>query len=794
MVLLSFHITGVAMNKKMFGRLAVLAIALLNGCDDDSSSGKAICAAGEHKCLDAFTAVKCTDAGIWEQENCAYGCYMAAGECMYPDDKCHLGETRCKDGVYSVCENDTWKDETCKFGCDQTGCKAETKCKDGSLQCAADGLTLMVCRNDDWTEQEKCSNGCDVDALECKPLCREGTVRCDGEDGKIGRNVVICHDEQWEEHETCDYKCVGGACSSACDMDGDHLCKGDDLMVCHENWEFEQTCALGCFDNRCKECATVDEQSCADAGNLRVCQSDYTLQTQPCPLGCLNDKCKQCTEIGRLSCSDAGNVQTCQSDFMLAETTVCDHGCKDAVCLECQEAADCAVVPGWKSGQCTNNTCVASACKGDYILQGSVCTLEIPFAGNVFVTEMENNSDIIEHAADILWDYPDLPTNFVSWKNPKETLSFFFAPKKTGKMTVFVEACLYRGSTEGKLSFTYQGESHEITVDSTSTKVYEVGTWDVKEPGYVKIDVRATSITPANSEFARFGNFYIGGDVASQMPACTPKAIINDAYWNRRGPSVHMGYTMPDEDVEWFYNEVVVPDGSDIINSYFMLTGFSEGYMGIQANSATERKVLFSVWSAYSTDDPNQIPAEYQVTTLRKGDGVEPQPFGNEGSGLQSFYDYPWVTEKTYRTLVHIKPTGDGATDYTGYFGDEKGNWHLVASFRRPKTSTWYKGAHSFLENYNPASSIYPREVHFTNQWMRTKSGRWIEVTEAKLTADTAGTRGYRIDREGSSSGSMFILKNCGFFVGSTNPGDMFSRQKSGNPAPEIDFDMLERL
>ncbi len=773
----------------------VLFAVVLAGCESDSAGKVTTCMEGQHQCMDASTSATCVDGGIWKTENCEDGCDSASGTCLVREKPCQDGDTRCVDNVYSVCRNHSWQvDETCTTGCDQSGCMDDQKCKDGALKCGEDGYALMICNDGDWSEHDRCRSGCDAEKNACNPLCKEGDLRCDGEDGKLGRNVVICHDEHWEEYETCDYKCVGGACSNACDLDGDHLCKGDDLMVCHENWEFEQTCVLGCTDNRCKECAAVDEQSCDDAGNLRVCQSDYTLLTQPCPLGCANDKCKQCTEIGNLSCNDAGNIQTCQSDFIFAETTVCPHGCKDAVCVECQDAADCTDVPGWKSGQCTNNTCVASECKGDYVLQGTVCTLEIPFAGNVFVTKMENDDDIIEHAGDIIWDYPDIPTKFVSWKNPKEVLSFFFAPKQTGKMKVFVEASLYNGTTEGRLEFTYRGESHEITVDSTSTKVYEVGTWDVQEPGYVRIDVRATSITPANSEFARFGNFFVGGDVASQMPACTPKAIVNDAYWNRRGPSVHMGYTMPDEDIEWFYNEVVVPDGSDIINSYFMLTGFSEGYMGIQANSATERSVLFSVWSAYSTDDPNQIPADYRVTTLRKGDGVEPQPFGNEGSGLQSFYSYPWKTEKTYRTLVHVKPTGNGATDYTGYFGDENGNWHLLASFRRPKTNTWYKGAHSFLENYNPASSIYSREVHFTNPWMRTKDGRWIEVTEAELTADTAGTKGYRVDREGSSSGSMFILKNCGFFVGSTNPGDTFTRQKSGNPAPEIDFDMLERL
>lgn len=785
------------MKKEWFVSLMVLSVALLNACEDDTASSVAPCSAGERKCVDASTLARCTESGIWENETCENGCDSNHPSCIEADDTCKDGESKCTGDIYSVCQGGTWKDETCTGGCDNNGCKAEDgKCEADSLKCSEDGTTLMICQNEDWTEKEKCDYGCDADKKACSPLCNEGARQCDGEDGQTGQKIMICHNEQWEESTVCDYGCIAGDCSTVCDQDGATRCKDDNLMVCHENWVLDPSCTIGCFNDKCKECPTVDEKSCNDANNVQTCQSDYTLlETEQCQLGCLDGRCKACAEPDTLSCSDAGNIQKCQSDFTFAETAQCAHGCKDAVCLECQADADCAEVPGWGGGTCTDNKCVATKCKGDYVLQSGVCTLEIPFEGNVFVTEMENNAKIFENAGKVIWDWSDNPTHFVSWKNAKETISFFFAPKKTGKMRLFVEGYLPSRTTKGTLSFTYNGESREITIDSANKKVYDLGEWEVKEPGYVKIDVRSKSVTPNKGEFARFGNFFIGGDVASEMPACTPKSVIQDSYWNRRGPSVHMGYTMPaGKDVEWFYNEVIVPKDNDVLNSYFMLTGFGEGYMGIQANSATERKVLFSVWSAYSTDDPNQIPEDYKVTVLRKGKGVEPQDFGNEGSGKQSFYTYPWVTEKTYKTLVHIKPTGDGSTDYTGYFCDEKGTWHLLASFRRPKTNTWYKGAHSFLENYNPATSIVPREVHFTNPWFRTKDGEWIEVTEATLTADTAGRKGYRVDRDGWTSGTDFILKNCGFFVGTTPIDSKFQRPKSGKSAPEIDFDALEKL
>ncbi|TDA79183.1 DUF5077 domain-containing protein, partial [Halomonas marinisediminis] len=85
-------------------------------------------------------------------------------------------------------------------------------------------------------------------------------------------------------------------------------------------------------------------------------------------------------------------------------------------------------------------------------------------------------------------------------------------------------------------------------------------------------------------------------------------------YFGRRGPSVHLSYQLPAEkDIEWFYSEINVPEGEDVIGSYYMANGFRDGYFGIQVNSETERRVLFSVWSPYETQDPNNIPEDYKI-------------------------------------------------------------------------------------------------------------------------------------------------------------------------------------
>ncbi len=59
-----------------------------------------------------------------------------------------------------------------------------------------------------------------------------------------------------------------------------------------------------------------------------------------------------------------------------------------------------------------------------------------------------------------------------------------------------------------------------------------------------------------------------------------------------------------------------------MIGSYFMANGFGQGYFGIQVNSASERRILFSVWSPFSTNNPREIPDDQRITLLKKGEPV----------------------------------------------------------------------------------------------------------------------------------------------------------------------------
>ena len=73
-----------------------------------------------------------------------------------------------------------------------------------------------------------------------------------------------------------------------------------------------------------------------------------------------------------------------------------------------------------------------------------------------------------------------------------------------------------------------------------------------------------------------------------------------------------------------------------------MANGFGEGYFGMQVNSENERRILFSVWSPFKTDNPKEIPDDHKITLNKVGQQVKTGEFGNEGSGGQSYMKYNW--------------------------------------------------------------------------------------------------------------------------------------------------------
>jgi len=373
------------------------------------------------------------------------------------------------------------------------------------------------------------------------------------------------------------------------------------------------------------------------------------------------------------------------------------------------------------------------------------------------------------------------------WKKTNTKIRTYFRVDKLGEINIGLKARVLSGKSTIKVTF--NGESKIIDVNETSFNNLFAGTFTIVQKGYHFVEIQG--VTKEGAEFAEVSELLIGGSATKG----NLYYVKDDVYWGRRGPSVHLSYQKPDAvgDVVWFYNEVTVPEGNDVVNSYFMANGFGEGYFGMQVNSATERRILFSVWSAFSTDDPNQIPDDYKVEKLAAGSNVTVQNFGNEGSGKQSIKLFNWKAGTTYRFLLKAVPSQNNSTDYTAYFyAPETGVWELVASLRRPKTTTYLTRPHSFLENFSPSMGDKTRKVSFTNQWIYDVDGNWHELVKAKFTADATARKDARLDYAGGLMDAGFFLKNCGFF--SDNEGmDSYHTRSPTGVAPVIDFDLLPK-
>ena len=400
----------------------------------------------------------------------------------------------------------------------------------------------------------------------------------------------------------------------------------------------------------------------------------------------------------------------------------------------------------------------------------------LPLAGNAFLSSTaETFSEIISQ------------NGLANWNSEQTITSTYIRVNKDGKLNLALKAKVLPAGESSQVEVSVGGIRKTIDLSGQEAKIYPIGDFDV-QAGYVKIDLQG--LNKSGGYFADVESYAVTGNAINDgvLYSNDPEYY----YWSRRGPSCHLSYTVPtSENVSYYYSEVQVPEGSDPIGSYFMANGFGEGYFGFQVNSNSERRILFSVWSPYSTDDPNSIPDDEKIILNKKGTDVYAGEFGNEGSGGQSYLKYKWKAGNTYKFLLKGEPDGNGKTDYTAWFhAEEAGDWKLIASFKRPKTDKHLTGFHSFLENFNPEKGALSRTANYKNQWVFTTGGEWEKVSEAKFTVDNTYHANQRIDAAGGANQTGFFLKNGGFFSEIVAPDTKFSFDNTAT-APTIDFENL---
>ena len=355
------------------------------------------------------------------------------------------------------------------------------------------------------------------------------------------------------------------------------------------------------------------------------------------------------------------------------------------------------------------------------------------------------------------------------WKDSAQKILWFGEIKTAGKL----DASLVVRLTEGKLPklrLTVEGQSHDVEFNGNASPItVSFGSFTIAKPGYVRFEL--SSPNPQ-------------GDLDA-LVLDGPASV--DAHFNtdprRNAASVHLHYTVPkDAATEWFYNEVTAV--ADPVHTFQMACGFSRGYFGMQVNSPTERRIIFSVWDAasgQSAKDRTTVAEENHAQLLGKGAGVVASVFGNEGTGGHSHLVYPWKTGEAQKFLLGAK--ADGAnTIYTGWwFHPSEKKWMLIASFRAPKDGELLRGLHSFSENFGGDNGHLQRKTLYGPQWIRTADGQWSEITEASFSHDGTG-KAARLDRFMGVESGRFFLAHGGFVPGFTNYGEKFTRPSTTTP------------
>jgi hypothetical protein len=204
----------------------------------------------------------------------------------------------------------------------------------------------------------------------------------------------------------------------------------------------------------------------------------------------------------------------------------------------------------------------------------------------------------------------------------------------------------------------------------------------------------------------------------------------------RAARSVHLGYPAPDG--ELFYVEMVVEQSA--LGSYFMACGWNLGYFGLQELGDGRKITIFSVWDPTRGDDPNAVKPEDRVEVLYQATEARIRRFGGEGTGGQCMMDVAWRLGETNKFLV-LGKVERAKTAYAGYlWTPQLAGWKHLVTFRTGSGGQPLQGYYSFIEDFrrDTRSVGEVRRAQFLNGWVRTGSGEWTALRQARFTASGA--------------------------------------------------------
>lgn len=271
-----------------------------------------------------------------------------------------------------------------------------------------------------------------------------------------------------------------------------------------------------------------------------------------------------------------------------------------------------------------------------------------------------------------------------------------------------------------------------------------IGKVEIPATGYYRYEMKALT--------AMEGVTIVGLSFEGVPDKATGTIPVVHATKFQSSPSVHLSFstTAPTtKEYDWIYEEIMVPKGYDPLHTYWMSLGFFRGYMGIQSNSETERRVLFSVWDSVDKDKNPNASKDSLVSLVDKADDVTSNGFGNEGTGGQSYVkNANWKVDQPVKFLMNVR-RGEGSIVLSAWYciNDIEG-WKYVASWRAPQEQRLFNGFYSFIENFSSSNGQLLRKGYYFNAFGREIStGKWLSFNKVRF-SHTDGTEGERVDYE----------------------------------------------
>ena len=343
-------------------------ICTLSSCDSGYKVANNVCASdcktGEHydsnqaKCVaDDPSNCGATGHSCSEEIKNSKSVSCTAGKCVV--SACNDGYTKTNNTCVSSCTNSQYYDSTtgsCKNSdennCGQKGYKCSTKLSNWKTgECSNNSCVLSTC-----------NDGFKVLNNECKADCGN-TQYYDSASG-------TCKTSDVNNCGSTGYKCSERVAHWATGSCTNNICT---LSSCENGYKVaNNACASDCqtnqhYDSNQAKCVADDVDNCGATG--RKCSEEIkNSKTVTCSAGkCSVSECNSgYTKTNNMCVSSCTNTQYYDSDT---------GSCKTSDLNNCgQKGYKCSTkVSNWKTGDCTNNSCILSACNDGFRVLNNEC-------------------------------------------------------------------------------------------------------------------------------------------------------------------------------------------------------------------------------------------------------------------------------------------------------------------------------------------------------------------------------------------------------------------------------------